>query len=299
MTAFLLVWPSPSLAELGDPRRLARGGRRHVSALLAEVQTQIADAIAPLVRSAPSDGVVDRRWYWAAPLFLDQQRHPSAVDLLLAPNGAQHWEGDEVGAGFRAHLAEARAMVSYGHAALGRPPDDLPEVLAEVAVGGPAQCALRAASSAVGLPISDESTVSNAAWISPRHSGASSMHQRSPVSSSAGGLMMPMARPVLSGTGAMSCGTQSTATSRPCSTSTSTCLRDWLGHLNLSDDDQRTAAADDIGYKVAGGAGPSDLAVPGRHSPPSGKRPRVHFGGTPFADKVRCGLRQPDTRRGR
>ncbi len=28
-------------------------------------------------------------------------------------------------------------------------------------------------------------------------------------------------------------------------------LRDWLGHLGLSDDDQRAAAADDLGYKVA------------------------------------------------
>lgn len=53
MTAFLLVWPSPSLAELGDPRRLARGGGREVSEVLAEVEAQVAEAIAPLIRSSP------------------------------------------------------------------------------------------------------------------------------------------------------------------------------------------------------------------------------------------------------
>lgn len=250
MTAFLLVWPSPSLAELGDPRRLARGVSRHVSALLAEVEAQIADAIAPLVQSAPSDGVVDRRWYWAAPLFLDQQRYPSAVDLLLAPNGAQHWEGDEVGGGFRAHLTQARAMVNHGHPALGRPPDDLAEVLAEVAVGGPAQCALRAVSSAVSLPISDESTVSNAAWIAeafrrffnaPETTGVVVRGRPDEADGETGveRYWRDVVRHSIDGN------LQAVLDEH------FHVLRDWLGHLNPSDDEQRAAAADDIGYKVA------------------------------------------------
>ena len=250
MTAFLLVWPSPSLAELGDPRRLARGGRRHVSALLAELEAQIADAIAPLVRSAPSDGVVDRRWYWAAPLFLDQQRHPSAVDLLLAPNGAQHWEGEEVGGGFRAHLTQARAMVNYGHTALGRPPDDLAQVLAEIAVGGSAQCALRAVSSAVGLPVSHESMVSNAAWIAeafrrffnaPEITGVIVRGRPDDADGEAGveRYWRDVVRHSIDGN------LQAVLDEH------FHVLRDWLGHLSPSDDEQRTAAADDIGYKVA------------------------------------------------
>ena len=249
MTAFLLVWPSPSLAELGDPRRLARGGRRHVSALLAEIEAQIADAISPLVRAAPSDGVVDRRWYWAAPLFLDQQRHPSAAERLLAPNGAQHWEGDEVGGGFRAHLTQARAMVSHGHSALGRPPDDLAEVLAEVAVGGPAPCALRAVSSAVGLPISEESTVSNAAWIAeafrrffnaPEITGVVVRGRPDEADGEPGveRYWRDVVRHSIDGN------LQAVLDEH------FHVLRDWLGHLNPSDDDQRAAAADDIGYKV-------------------------------------------------
>ena len=249
MTAFLLVWPSPSLAELGDPRRLARGGRRHVSALLADVESQVADAIAPMIRSAPTDGVVDRRWYWAAPIFLDKERHPSAAGWLLASNGARRWEGNDVGRGFRAHHAEARAMLDYGHSALGRPPDDLAEVLAEVAIGGPAQCALRSVSSTVGLPVSHEYSLWNAAWIAaafrhffnapevtgvivsgrPRDADSESgveRYWRDVVRHSIDGNLQAVLDEHLH------------------------VLRDWLGHLSLSDENQRTKAADDIGYKV-------------------------------------------------
>ena len=250
MTAFLLVWPSPSLAELGDPRQRARGERRHVSEVLSDVAAEVADAIAPLVGSAPADGVVDRRWYWAAPLFLDQQRHPSAIDLLLGSDEAVCWEGDQGGRGFRAHLAEARSMVEYGHTALGRPPDDLAEVLAEVAVGGPAQCALRAVSSAVGLPISHETTVSNAAWIAEAFRGffnapevtgviVGGRPDESDSEDSVGRYWRDVLRHSIDGN------LQAVLDEH------AHVLRDWLGHLSLSDDDRRIAAADDVGYAVA------------------------------------------------
>jgi len=60
-------------------------------------------------------------------------------------------------------VAEAEAMLACGPGALGRPPEDLTAVLAELAVGGPAQCALRAIGSVAGLPLSHESAVSGAA----------------------------------------------------------------------------------------------------------------------------------------
>ena len=219
MTAFLLTWPSPSLAVLGDPRpqqpqdrddagatpppqdrddagatpppperphpgaqdgrddssngqpppegaqAYGRGVRRSVCDLLADVETRVAEAVDPLVRSAPTTGITDQRWYWAAPLFLDRQHHPGATDFLLDSDGAACWEGEKAGQGLRAHVAEARAMVDYGVEALGRPPDDLAEVLAEVAVGGPAPGALRAISSVTGLAVSRRGALSNAARI--------------------------------------------------------------------------------------------------------------------------------------
>ena len=166
MTAFILTWPSPSLAELGDPRPpRSRDERWHASGLLADVKAQLMDAIDPLVRSAPTTGVIDHRWYWAAPLFLDRQHHPGATDFLLASDGADYWVDGTAGQGLRVHVDEARAVVDYGIEALGRPPDDLADVLAELAVGGPAQCALRAINSVTGLAVSHKDALWNAAWI--------------------------------------------------------------------------------------------------------------------------------------
>ena len=268
MTAFLLTWPSPSLARLGDPRPQAPAGQRsqapgiggsvpptsgdrtQISDVLEGVAARLADAVEPLVRDAPTEGAVDQRWYWAAPLFLDQQRAPAVTDLLLGPDGASYWE-DDAGQGLRAHVAEARAMIDHGPGALGRPPGDLVEVLAELAVGGPAQCALRMISSVCGLPVSaDEGTVEYAAWIGAafRHffnapevtavitSGHSeqpdadegeSRYWRDVVRHSIDGNLQA----VLDEHGHV--------------------LRDWLGHLSLSEDDRRWEAADDIAGKVA------------------------------------------------
>ena len=165
MTTFLLVWPSPSLAELGDPLRLV-SGRGDRTAVVTAIAQQVKAALQSLTDSAPLGGLVDQRWYWAAPLLLDHQLHASVVDRLLSHRSAWLWEGDKRDVNFRAHLAEARAMVDYGVTALGRCPEDLYEVLAELALGGPAQCGLRAASRVVGLPADNETVLSSAIRIS-------------------------------------------------------------------------------------------------------------------------------------
>ena len=45
MTTFLLIWPSPSLAELGDPRRSLLSTVRPVTEVLADVAARISDAL--------------------------------------------------------------------------------------------------------------------------------------------------------------------------------------------------------------------------------------------------------------
>ena len=250
MTAFLLTWPSPSLAEFGDPRLLARHERRRASEVLDVVAAEIADAIEPLVRLAPIVGVVDQRWYWAAPLFLDRQLHPSAPALLLTRDSASLWEGDQAGRGLRAHLAEARAMAEHGPEALGRPPDDLVEVLAEFAVGGPAQCALRMISSVSGLPISHDRVVANSAWIGAAFRsffnapevtavivGADS--DESDADEREGRYWRDVLRHSINGN------LQAVLDEH------AHVLRDWLGHLHFVDESRRMAAAEDIALSVA------------------------------------------------
>ena len=250
MTAFLLTWPSPSLAEFGDPRPLARREGRAVSEVLDDVAAKIANAVEPFVRRAPSAGVVDQRWYWAAPLFLDRQLHPSAIRLLLAQDAESLWEGDQAGSGLRAHLAEARVMAERGLDTLGHIPDDLVEVLAELAVGGPAQCALRMISSVTGLPISHDSVVENAAWcggafrsffnapeVTAVIVGADT--EESDADERAGRYWRDVIRHSIDGN------LQAVLDEH------AHVLRYWLGYLNFVDDIRRTAAADDIASKVA------------------------------------------------
>jgi len=248
MTAFLLVWPSPTLAELGDPSR-SRTNARPIDELLAEVEHQVAKAIEPLVRAAPTEGTIDQRWYWAAPLLLDQQSHPAAVERLLGKDGPKAWE-NPLGEGFLAHIAEARALLKAGASVLGRPPDDLAGVLAELAVGGPAPCALRALGAVTGLPVGSDAVLRNAAWI-------------------AGGFRSffnaPEVTAVVLGSRLGASGSDE-ATSRYWQEVVRHCiggnlqalldehmhvLRDWLGYLNLVDQKLRVGAADDIARALA------------------------------------------------
>jgi len=250
MTAFLLIWPSVTLAELGDPRPRAPGPRVGAADLLANIEARVREALKPLTESAPAEGAVDQRWYWAAPLFLDQRAHPSVTELLLADDAAFYWEGNAPGDGFFAHLVEARSMAASGPATLGRVPEDLPRMLAELALGGPAQCALRAIGAVVGLPLTDDSTMSNAAWVAsafrsffnaPEVTGivighraealdteeAAARYWRDVIHHSIDGNLQA----VLDEHAHM--------------------LREWRGHLDLADDDRRHAAADDVAETLA------------------------------------------------
>lgn len=269
MTAFILTWPSPSLAELGDPRPSgarpappshgaagpghtgAGRERPQASELIADVEARMGVAVEPLVRYAPDAGAIDQRWYWAAPLFLDKERHSSAVEVLLGPHGAYYLGGGSSdGQGLHTHMAEARAVLDQGVEALGRPPDDLPQVLAQLAVGGPAQCALRSINSVVGLEISHEGVLANAAWVGAALRNFFGAPETTAI--------------VVGGQPENGAGHEGVArywqeVLRHCIDGNlqavldehSHVLRDWLGFLSLNTEDQRVEAADEIAYKLA------------------------------------------------
>jgi hypothetical protein len=127
------------------------------------------------------DGAVDERWYWAAPLLLDRLLNEQAtVDWFQQPDLPAEWsgaaecepdgtaahseddpvanealeEGQEAD-GWRLHVEQASSLArdpieGLGSHPLGRMPDDLAEVLAELAVAGPAVTMFRALSRLVG-----------------------------------------------------------------------------------------------------------------------------------------------------
>ncbi|MDA8620795.1 DEAD/DEAH box helicase [Planctomycetota bacterium] len=147
-----LVCPSAVLARVGDPRRHRRlaGGRLERSELLDRVRAELRVDLDQVTAGAPQDGPVDEAWYWAAPILLDKRASGGASafwdlnDLEVRWSEVESESGDGVQEdGWGSHVDEAR-QVARGSLQLGRPPEDLAELMALVAVGGPATAALRA-----------------------------------------------------------------------------------------------------------------------------------------------------------
>jgi hypothetical protein len=156
MPVFALLYPSPTLARLGDPLRVVAardGGLPTREELIEAVKDQLGRRLRPLLSQA-QDGPPDENWYWAAPLLLDAYANPDLIDGWLGRPGAPSaWDSGEArsdaDSAFAAHvdLALARARQSSG---LGSAPADLPDVLARLAVASPANAALRSLARAVG-----------------------------------------------------------------------------------------------------------------------------------------------------
>jgi hypothetical protein len=159
-----LVYPSFFLAQHFDPLRYVAqqpaGSRLDASKLLGLIEADVSAAIEGLVEGAPDFGPEDEAWYWAASILLDAKADPEAAarwwaDSFLAikwSGTAEEGDADrdsdddapEGSAGWRKHVKEASEILSDTRKKLGRPPKDLAQVVAELALAGPAVTALRA-----------------------------------------------------------------------------------------------------------------------------------------------------------
>lgn len=156
MPVVALMYPSIVLATVGDPIHRDLTGSGGVAlptyeAVVTAVMESLRASVERLVAGAPSQGAADDAWYWAAPLLLDAERHPIPTrQWLERENLAAAWMGDEADdpeepSGWRAHVERFAAVLApEGREKLGPPPQDLLRVLADLAVAGPAVCALRA-----------------------------------------------------------------------------------------------------------------------------------------------------------
>lgn len=159
MPVFVLLYPSPTLARVGDPLVLAAtltpGRRPQAAELIEAVKADLADRLGPVLRRAP-DGPVDENWYWAAPLILDARADADLIHGWLGrPSASAAWDaGDtqsESESAFAAHVQLARDA-AFQSGGLGAPPDDLLDVLARCGLASPANVALRSLARAVGGP---------------------------------------------------------------------------------------------------------------------------------------------------
>lgn len=171
MPLFALMYPSPALASLVDPLQLAAslGGALTVpdrEAIIAAAERRLALAVRPLISGRPSDGVVDERWYWAAPLLLDAQDDANRVREWIGRYGVHAtWSGgagtaataepEDADSAWSEVSEEARAVVR-DPGVLGRVPGDLVPVLALLALAAPGTTVLRSfarAAGGLGLPV--------------------------------------------------------------------------------------------------------------------------------------------------
>jgi len=150
MPVLALMYPSPTLGRLVDPLKIAlEGGGPPASESVMRRAEEILRAELDRVMpgwSTGSEGRVDQRWYWAAPAILDARLAPWVRGWIGDPQG---WAGlasdpdEDYPTGFSRHV-DHFGEVFDGKVELGRPPEDLVTVLAEISLAAPALCAMRA-----------------------------------------------------------------------------------------------------------------------------------------------------------
>lgn len=140
LRALLLIYPSPTLAKMADPLAVFS---EHEDTLSQEgMRAAIADRLKPAIgalrrATASHEGMAIPEW--AAPVVIDDLLGACSGTWLAAPEGLRSLASED---GFHEHVAEladAAAKRDFGGI-----PDDLSDLLIDVALGSPAVCALRA-----------------------------------------------------------------------------------------------------------------------------------------------------------
>jgi hypothetical protein len=165
MPVLALMYPSAALARLADPRELARAQRGATQReAIAWAEERMRTALGALPPGA-EDGPVDERWYWAAPIMLEDA---DARAWLNTHDLASQWSG-RAGRGEDSNLwaqhVELAGRAADGALSLGRRPADLPLILAELALGGPGVLALRSLARVTNASYDDTTVRDRAAQV--------------------------------------------------------------------------------------------------------------------------------------
>ena len=152
MTLFCLLYPSLFLSKCYDPIGCLNQGMS-----LTEIERSVRKAIEEKLSkcAAPDNGQPDRRWYYLAPLFMDGAGYVSnwlnSEDKLAAydddydeESGNENKNGNKNQKMFLTHIRALRELyyeMGCGTKInLGKKPDDLTDVLVDMAIASPAVC---------------------------------------------------------------------------------------------------------------------------------------------------------------
>lgn len=139
LRALLLIYPSPVLAELGDPLVVVAGSSKRLS--YADMRSHVAERLRGKLTDMVARGSAESEGSFA------EWALPAAIDAMVG-NGALQWIDTSDGMGslasedaFKDHV-EAMKEAAVGD--LGPVSTDALDLLVDVALGSPAICALRA-----------------------------------------------------------------------------------------------------------------------------------------------------------
>lgn len=143
MSLFCLIYPSKYLSECYDPISCLK---EHLG--IKAIQKRIKEKIAKRLSEYPSikTGTPDNKWYYLAPLILDGDEY--ANSWLDSGDKLADYEDEEEKSkrqkGFNTHLSALKFLFNFtcneGLTNLGKRPDDLVDVLADMAIAAPAIC---------------------------------------------------------------------------------------------------------------------------------------------------------------
>jgi len=159
-TTLALLYPSPALAQAGDPLAIAREALASLPMDRARMEQEVRRRVRTLMEKLPAEaeiaGAPDSRWYWIAPALLDQVVLDADNASLLHGIRTQDQPDEDHTSRFIEHLKlgdllpQFRGEQEGGGIGLGARPHDLEDVLVALAIGAPGVCALRALSRVTG-----------------------------------------------------------------------------------------------------------------------------------------------------
>ncbi|MDA8449227.1 helicase [Acidovorax sp. GBBC 3332] len=140
LRTLLLIYPSPTLAELADP--LAVLSETGATLSLEGMRSAVGDRLKSAL-GALNEGAVPHQdahsAEWAAPAVIDDLLGARSRAWLEASHGMRALASEDA---FNDHVAELAAAAKTHD--IGASSDDLSDLLVDVALGSPAVCALRA-----------------------------------------------------------------------------------------------------------------------------------------------------------
>lgn len=162
MAALGILYPCRTLARRFDPLELLRRLGATESDAIEVAATAVTKLVSPILDAHRRDTEgVDQRWYWAAPLLMDMHYfHDETKAWLGRTDLAEIWSGTfvdgkkDAARGWRKHIDIFKSIVD-GDETLGKPPEDLLQVLAKMALAAPGVVALRSLGRVVGNATDD------------------------------------------------------------------------------------------------------------------------------------------------